>query len=500
MIDKATEAQILRLFQAEKWTIGTISAQLQVHHDTVKRVLGQGGLLTDQMRCRTSMTGPYIDFIVETLERYPTLCSSRLFEMARERGYPGGPDHFRHVVSRVRPRRKHEAFLRLKTLIGEQAQADWGAFGKLQIGKAQRALWAFVMVLSWSRQIFVRFYLSAAMPSFVRGHVDAFAFFCGCPRVILYDNLKSAVIERVGSAIHFNDRMLDLTRHYNFEPRPVAVARGNEKGRVERAIRYIRESFFAARSFKDVDDLNEQAFAWMTGIAADRLSPDDRTKQVREAFAEEKQKLLALPAEPFPSDEVLPVEVGKTPYARFDLNDYSVPHLYVRRTLVVAASLHEVRVLDGTETVANHERCWGRDQQIDDPKHTQDLVDCKQQARQHRGMHRLAAAAPTASRLLSMTAERGANLGSVTARLLLLLDQVGASELEAAIADVVTRDLPTVGAVRQVLDRRSTERGLPPPLPIRVSTNDRAARVTVKNHSLSTYDQLKGTTDGSQEK
>jgi transposase len=73
------------------------------------------------------MAGPYRDFIVETLEKYPTLCSSRLFEMAKERGYPGGPDHFRHVVSRLRPQRKVEAFLRLRTLIGEQAQADWGA-------------------------------------------------------------------------------------------------------------------------------------------------------------------------------------------------------------------------------------------------------------------------------------------------------------------------------------------------------------------------------------
>lgn len=108
---------------------------------------------------------------------YPALCSSRLYQMAKERGYPGGPDHFRHVVARIRPRRKVEAFLRLRVLIGEQAQADRGSFGKLTIGKALRALWAFVMVLCWSRQIFVRFYLSAAMPSFVRGHVDAFNSF-----------------------------------------------------------------------------------------------------------------------------------------------------------------------------------------------------------------------------------------------------------------------------------------------------------------------------------
>ncbi|HEY3494901.1 MAG TPA: IS21 family transposase, partial [Polyangiaceae bacterium] len=128
------------------------------------------------------------------------------------------------------------------TLPGEQGQVDWGHFGKVQIGAATRTLWAFVMVLSWSRHIFLRFYLSAAMPSFLRGHVDAFRFFGGVPRVLLYDNLKSAVLERVGQAIRFHPTLLELSAHYLYEPRPVAPARGNEKGRVERAIRYVRDT------------------------------------------------------------------------------------------------------------------------------------------------------------------------------------------------------------------------------------------------------------------
>jgi hypothetical protein len=375
-------------------------------------------------------------------------------------------------------------------LIGEQAQADWGAFGKIQIGQALRRLWAFVMVLSWSRQIFLRFYLSAAMPSFVRGHVDAFAFFRGVPRVILYDNLKSAVLERVAHAIHFNPRILELGAHYQFEPRPVNKARGNEKGRVERAIRYIRDNFFAARKFSDVDDLNEQAITWMTGASADRLSREDRTKTVREAFAEEQAQLLPLPDEPFPSDEISQVEIGKTPYARFDLNDYSVPHTLVRRTLTVAASLQTVRILDGAQLVATHCRSWDRGQQVEDPDHILPLVEHKARARRHRGLDRLSTAAPSAQKLLVLAAERGANLGNITARLLVVLDQVGPAELEAAIVEAVERALPTVGAVRQILDRRLSERGLPPPVTARFSTNERAARVVVNNHPLSTYDHL----------
>jgi len=493
MIDKALEAEILRLHHAEKWPVGTIAAQLHVHHTTVQRVLGQAGLSPELVSPRSSMVDPYLDFVVTTLEKYPRLRASRLYHMARERGYPGGPDHFRRIVARLRPKPKQEAYLRLTTLIGEQAQADWGAFGKLQIGGAFRPLWAFVMVLSWSRQIFLRFYLSLAMPSFVRGHVDAFAFFQGVPRVVLYDNLKSAVLERVAHVIHFNDRLLELSRHYHFEPRPVAVARGNEKGRVERAIRFIRDSFFAARVFKDLIDLNQQALQWMTGLAADRQFPQDRALTVRDAFAQEQPKLLPLPDEPFPADEVVSVEIGKTPYARFDLNDYSVPHTYVRRSLTVAASLDCVRVLDGNAVIAAHPRCWDRGKQIEDPAHIEPLIEYKSRARKHRGMDRLNSAAPSAAPLLSMAAERGGNIGSITSRLLMLLDQVGPSELQAALAQAVEQDLPTVGAVRQILDRRLTERGLPPPVSILVSP--KAARVTVKNHPLNTYDSLKRTDD-----
>ncbi|HET9954459.1 MAG TPA: IS21 family transposase [Polyangiaceae bacterium] len=495
MIDKAVEANILRLFHAEKWPIGTIAAQLHVHHTTVQRVLAQAGLAPEQVSPRSSMSDPYTPFIVETLEKYPSLCASRLFQMVRERGYPGGPDHFRRVVARFRPRPKHEAFLRLRTLIGEQAQTDWGAFGKLLIGRALRSLWAFVMVLSWSRQIFLRFYLSAAMPSFVRGHVDAFAFFQGVPRIILYDNLKSAVLERVAHAIHFNPRILELARHYHFEPLPVAQARGNEKGRVERAIRYVRTSFFPAREFKDIDDLNRQAFEWTTGVAAERRSHEDHAKQVRDAFAEEQPKLLPLPQEPFPSDEVVSVETGKTPYARFDLNDYSVPHTHVRRSLTVAASLDTVRVLDGTHVIATHARSWDRAQQIEDPTHIKPILELKRRAREHRGLDRLSSAVPSAQALLVQAAEQGGNIGNITARLLLLLDQVGASELEQAVASAVERKLPTVGAVRQILDKRFAERGVPPPVSSRLSTNERATRVTVKSHSLSTYDHLRRTED-----
>src|SRR5579859_2347422 len=299
MIPKETDAEIVRLFHGEKWPVGTIATQLGVHHTTVQRVLGQVGVEPKVVAPRPSMADPFVAFIVEQLAKYPELRASRLYEMVKARGYPGGADHFRRVVARHRPRKPAEAYQRLRTLPGEQAQVDWAHFGKLKVGQAERPLWAFVMVLSYSRRLFLRFFPGASMPFFLRGHVDAFTTFGGVARVLLYDNLKSAVLERRGDAIRFHPTLLELAAHYRFEPRPVAVARGNEKGRVERAIRYIREAFFAARSFADLGDLNRQADEWATTRATERPWVEDRSRSVRDAFADERDKLLAVADPPF---------------------------------------------------------------------------------------------------------------------------------------------------------------------------------------------------------
>jgi hypothetical protein len=354
---------------------------------------------------------------------------------------------------------------------------------------------AFVMVLSWSRQTFLRFYLNQRMESFLRGHVAAFDTWGALPRVLLYDNLKSAVLERRDDAIRFHPTLLALSAHYHFEPRPVAVARGNEKGRVERAIRYIRDSFFAGRQWLDIADLNAQADAWCSGHSANRPCPEDQRMTVREAFALEQPQLLALPDNPFDTGERVAVSVGKTPYARFDLNDYSVPHTRVHRTVTVLASLTRVRVLEGGDVIAEHPRTYGKGEQIEDPAHLAELVDAKRAARHHRGQDRLAHAAPSSRDLLQQAAARGNPLSRVTSQLVQLLDDYGAAELECAIHESLASGVPHPNAVRQVLERRREQRNLPPPLTLTLPDNDRARNIVVRPASLARYDQLDDTAD-----
>lgn len=328
------------------------------------------------------------------------------------------------------------------------------------------------------------------MPYFLRGHIEAFGAFAGAPRVLLYDNLKSAVLERVDDAIRFHPTLLELAAHYRFEPRPVAVARGNEKGRVERAIRYVRDAFFAARSYRDLDDLNAQADAWCQGAAAERSCPEDRARSVRAVFEEERPRLLALPDNPFPAEERVEVSVGKTPYVRFDLNDYTVPHTHVSRTLSVLATLDTVRILDGSIVLATHPRSFERGAQIEISAHLDALIAHKRAARAHRGQDRLQQATLSAKPLFLRAAERGVHLGVLTRGLLALLDSHGASALEAAIAAALAEDTPHLGAVRHFIDSHAHARGRAPPIAVVLPADPRLHTISVRPHALRDYDQL----------
>ena len=489
MISPQLEAEILRLHHAEGWRIGTLSRQLKLHRDTVRRVLAQAGIALP-LTARPSMIEPFVPFIQDTFAKYPTLRASRLYRMVRERGYTGSADHFRHLMRRYRPQPVAEAYLRLRTLAGEQGQVDWAHFGTIPIGRARRPLMAFVMVLSYSRHLFLRFYLNAAMPSFLHGHVAAFNHFNAVPRTLLYDNLRSAVLERLADAIRFHPTLLELAAWYRFQPRPVAVARGNEKGRVERAIRFVRERFFAARRFTDLADLNTQALLWCQGEAAERPCPEDRDRSVRACFEEEQPRLLCLPSEAFPCEERVIVRAAKTPYVRFDLNDYSIPHTHVRRTLEVLAGVQSLRIVDGSTVLAVHPRSFDRGQQIEQPSQIPALVDHTRAGRAHRALDRLHHAAPSAAKFFALAAERGVHLAALTRGLVELMQAHGAAALESALLAALREDTAHLGAVRHFIDLHRARRGQPPPIPVSLPNDPRVRDITVRPHCLTDYEQL----------
>jgi transposase len=486
MISTEVITQIRHLFHAEHWKVGTIASQLGLHRETVRHALR-----TDRFRRGTNrrhITDPYLDFIQQHLEKYPRLRATRLFEMLRDRGYNGSVVQLRRVVARLRPKRR-EAFLRLRRFPAEEAQVDWAHFGTVSIGRALRRLSGFVMLLSYSRALYLEFFFDQKLENFLRGHVRAFQRFGGITRSVLYDNLRTAVLDRHGDLIRFHPRLLELSAHYHFQPRACWPNRPNEKGGVEKAISFVRQSFFAAREFTTLGELNRQALEW-TQRVQQRPHPEKPGLCVGQAFEEEKTRLLPLPVHPFDTDLLKPFSSRGSIYVRFDLNDYSIPPEAVGKTLTLAASDTQIRILDGDRLLALHPRSYDRAQRVELPAHREALLRSKRKALGSAPSQRLVACVPESETFLEQAFQRGESVARLTPQLLELLDDYGKDELRAVIQLALHRQTPRISSLRFLLNQRRTATQRKATLPVQMTRRPELADIYIQPHSLESYDEL----------
>lgn len=488
------QVHIRRLFHAEHWKVGTIASELGVHPDAVKHALRTEQFASVGATARRSLLDLYKPFVTQTLEQHPRLRATRLYEMLRGRGYTGSVKQLRRYVAKVRPTSsKHAAYLLLNTLPGEQAQVDWGHFGKIDVKGGQRLLSCFVIGLRYSRAMYARFTLDQRMDSFLRAHQEGFRSFDGVPRQILYDNPRSVVLQRVGQHIQYHPALLELAGHYHFQPKACAPYQPHEKGLVERLIQYLRGSFFEARKFVDIDDLNAQLSKWIANTAHQRPHPTDEARRlVVECFEQERARLLPLPEHPANTDHVQPIRSGKQPYVRFDGNHYSIPHTLVRKPLTLTASERQVRIIDGNVVAATHQRSYDRRQVIEQPAHLEALAAEKRRASELRGRDKLRVLCPHADALLDALARRNEPLRQRTNRLLQLLQRYGAEALDEAIAEALQGGTPAVGAIAYILETKRKRAGAPVPVDMPLSPQARSKDVVVVPHDLADYDQLGG--------
>jgi transposase len=487
MISAETRAQIRQWFFAEHWKIGTIAQALRIHPDTVRHAIESDRFHRTQP-LRAGVTDPYLPFIRQTLDQHPRLRATRIYQMIRDRGYQGSVIQLRRTVATLRPFHR-EPFLRLHKFPAEEAQVDWAHFGEVRVGRACRRLSCFVITLSYSRAMYLEFFFDQTLENFLRGHVHAFAAWSGTPRVILHDNLRSAVLERRGDQVHFHPRLLEMCAHYHCVPRPCQVRAANQKGRVERAIRYVRESYWAGRDFTTLSECNRQALLWRDQVAHQRPWPGDTTRTVADALSEEQSRLLALPAHPFDSDLTVPIRPPKTIYVRFDRNDYSIPPEGRGRPLTLLASDSVVRILDGTQEIARHARSYDQQQEVLHPPHQQALLQLKRKTFDSTPSGRLAQAAPESETLLDLAFAQGESAGSQTAQLLKLLDLYGAAALRSALREALERDTPRACSVAFLLRQRQQKTSSQLPA-VDLTRHPQAQFIDVQPHDLETYDEL----------
>lgn len=487
MLSKEVVSEIRRLYYAEHWKVGTLASEFRVHHSTVRRALG---LLE---RCvprqpRATKTQPYEGFIRQTLESYPRLRATRIFEMVRERGYTGGIAQLRRLVRRLRPRLS-EVYARVQVFSGEQGQVDWGHFGVVHVGRATRRLSCFVLTLSYSRAFYFEFFFDQSLENFLTGHVRALHELGGCPRVVLYDNLKSAVLERLPDRVRFHPKLLELSAHYHFRPKACTPGRANEKGRVERTIRFIRESFFAARAFTNLMDFNRKARTWRDDVLA-RPHPELKPRRVVDVFEDEKTALLPLPKNRFEAELLKPFHGRNSIYVRFDLNDYSFPPNAANKDLVLLASDTRIRILDGQEVIATHRRSYDRGELIENPKHKKALLALRRNAQSSSDMEQLAARLPEAKLFVERAFDKGESPRGLVRKLLLLLDDYGKDELRAAMRLALERQTPRLSSLAWLLKKHRNKSRQKRPLPLTLGHRPELTELVVQPQDPEVYDEL----------
>jgi transposase len=357
-------------------SVSAIARQLCIDRKTVRSAIAKGleppKYKTRQPRAR--ITDPFEPYLKERLAAYPDLTAVRLWREVKERGYAGGYSVLRDCVRNLRPPRTAGFEVRFETPPGGQAQVDFAHFEvEFADPGVKRVVWLFSMVLGYSRLIWGRFVVHQDPQSVLRCHIAALEAIGGAPREILYDRMKTAVIgEDADGLVVYNRALIDLARHYGFQPRACRPYRPKTKGKVERPFRYIREDFFLGGSFRNLGDLNAQFQHWLDTVANPRMHATTQ-RVVNEAFAQEKPALKPLPLAPYRTVLNLERRVSHEGMVSIGGNLYSVPDTTRRRILDVHVLADEIRIFEAGALIASHAPLEGRDQRRLDPAHRKPL-------------------------------------------------------------------------------------------------------------------------------
>jgi len=365
---KLGEIVVIQQLKDEGLSIKAIASRTGLDRKTVRKHLKRGlqAPLYGPRAPRPCLLDPFRDYVMGRLTDYPELRACRLLREIRELGYRGGYTMVKEFVAKVRPAKEQGWEHRFETPPGKQAQVDFACFDVCFTSEpAQtRRIWVFTLVLGYSRHLWGRFVLRQDLPTLVRLHREAFTALGGVPRQILYDRMKTAVIDEPDPGhIVYNARLLDMAAHYGFTPKACAAYRAKTKGKVERPNGYIRDDFFLGRRFVDLEDLNRQWFQWLDTVANVRRH-GTTGRIVAEAFAEEHPTLLPLPAVDYQAVLRGERRVSRDGMVSVDGNEYSVPDTTQRRLVEIQVTCDHVHILDDGALVAIHDVLRGRGQRV----------------------------------------------------------------------------------------------------------------------------------------
>jgi transposase len=351
--------QIKHLYEVEKLSIRQIAQKLRRARKTVARVIHNERVMRS---FPDSMLRPYERLIDQWYQEYPFLKASQVYERLKSYGFKGSYVTV-SVWTRKYRQKKKQAYHELTFLPGEEAQIDW-IEERLPWGSAH----GFAMILAYSRYLYVRFYPRQSLEFFLEGHIESYREMGGVAHRHRYDNIKTVVIER-SPELKFNTQFLDFARHFGFSIHLCNPYRANEKGRIERALRDLRD-FLRVNTFQDLKDLNHKVSLWRI----ERNQRTHRSTQKAPLEALKEETLKALPAIPYRPYRVVLASVSKTGFIEFETNRYSVPSSYAECSCEIFAYPDHIEVMVKENRIALHRRSFGRKEKIEIPTHRETLL------------------------------------------------------------------------------------------------------------------------------
>jgi transposase len=460
-----------------------IARELGLDPRTVARWLAEKRFRPRKPAHRPSKLDPFKDSIVRMLEAHP-YTAIQIFHRLREEGFHGGYSILKDFVRKVRPKRA-PAFLKLSFAPGECAQLDWGSHGSIGVGSTSRRLSFFVIVLCYSRMMYLEFTVSQTMEHFLACHQNAFAAFGGVPRRLMVDNLKSAVISRqIGQAPLLNPTYLDFANHYGFTIAPCGVRKAHEKGRVENGVGYVKRNFLAGLDLPPFVALNPAAQTWLATVANVRIHGETRRKPL-EIFQEEKPSLLPLPPHPYDIATVTQLRASTQFRITLETNRYSVPAEYAGASLTLKTYPDRLSIYHKDKLIARHPRSYDRHRDFEDPDHPRELLAQRRKARDQKLFMRFLTLSAKAEDYYRELEKRRLNPRHHIQKIVALSEIYGTDPVARALEDALLFQAFSCEYIANLLEQRA--RLVPEPGALHLTRRQDLLEIEVDEPDLSIY-------------
>jgi len=485
MIDYETYMKIKSYHEKDGLNCNQIAAIMGLTFKTVNKWLNEKRYHMRKSTCRSSKLDPFKNQILQMLEKYP-YSAAQIFLRIKDNGFDGGSTIVKDYVRKIRPP-KTKAYLKLSFSPGECAQVDWGSYGSVNVGSTRRRLSFFAMVLCYSRMMYVEFTVSQTMEHFLACHQNAFDFFGSVPNKIMVDNLKSAVLKRIiGQAPVFNPRYLDFANHHGFAIVACNVRAGNEKGRVENGVGYVKKNFLAGLDIPDFGAIHPAASHWLETVANVRIHGETRQKPV-ELFEKERSFLNAVPANIFDVATVSQIRASSQFRITVDTNRYSVPAEYAGARLTLKTYPDRLCIYRDDKLIARHVRSYDRYLDFENPDHPKELLRQRKKARDQKIYMRFLTLSPKAEQYYRMLEQRRMNPRHHVQKIVALSEIYAPEAVDRALNDAFTFQAFSCEYIANLLEQRS--RSLPEPGALHLTRSEDLLDIDIEQPDLSIYER-----------